>query len=130
MIFSPDGMSFDEYFDISDNMSENEKLLAFAVGLAPAGLHLKYLNLGSVSLKNKTGPSFVAACHVCSAFIATSLLHILLNRKPLKCAPRYAQFDPYTRAFRQGYLAFGNRHPAQQLKRWYLRKKLGLKEVL
>ena len=35
LVFDPNGMSFDEYFDINDSMSLFSQLVAFSVGLTP-----------------------------------------------------------------------------------------------
>ena len=123
LVFSPDGMSFDEYFDIREGMGEIEKLVAFGVGLAPAAIHMKYLNLESVSLKSKKGPSLVSACNLCSSFAVTEVLRILLNRKGVRSAPHYFQFDPYEQKYKKGYLLGANKHPWQMIKRWFLLKR-------
>ena len=123
LVFSPTGMSFDQYFDINDDMTMLEQLIAFAVGLAPAALHMKYLNLGSVDIKAKTGPALVAACNLCNTFVITESLKILLGRKNLRSAPHYFQFDPYQQKYKKGYLMLANRNPIQKLKRWFLVKK-------
>ncbi len=127
LMFSPKGMSFDEYFDLTDKMSYLEKIIAFGVGLAPAALHMRYLNLNSINLHSKKGPSLVSACNLCSSLAATETLNILLNRKKPKVVPFYFQFDPYEHCSKKGYLLWGNRHPIQRLKRWYLLKKFGKK---
>ncbi|OPX30418.1 MAG: hypothetical protein B1H08_01815 [Candidatus Omnitrophica bacterium 4484_171] len=123
LIFSPKGMGFDEYFDINDSMPYLEKIVAFGVGLAPAALHLSYLNLDSVDLKSKKGPSLVSACNLCSAIATTEVLNILLERKKSLSVPHYFQFDPYGKKMKAGYLTWGNRHPFQRIKRWYLLRK-------
>ncbi len=123
LIFAPSGMRFDEYFDIKEGMNELEKLVAFGVGLAPASLHMRYIDLNSFDLNTKSGPSLVLACQLCASLAATETLKILLNRKPVKSAPHYCQFDPYEQECRKGYLWRGNKHPFQRLKRWYLLKK-------
>lgn len=128
LIFSPNGMSFDEYFCIRDNMSYKEKLLAFAVGLTPKALHLKYLNLGSVDLEAKKGPSLISACGLCSALAVTETVNILLERKVPLAAPHYFQFDPYTKVYKKGYLYWGGKNPLQRFKRWYLLRKLSFED--
>ncbi len=127
LIFSPKGMSFDEYFDLNDKMTYMEKIIAFGVGLAPAGIHLEYFNLNSVDVSNKHGPSLVTACSLCSVLVATEVINILLKKKTQAIVPYYFQFDPYMRKAKQGYLRWGNRNPVQKLKRWYLKKKLSKK---
>jgi len=124
LIFAPGKMTFDEYFDMRDDMPYEEKLIAFGVGLAPASLHMRYISLGAIDLRAKKGPSLVSACVLSSSFAATEALAVLLNRRPPKSAPHYLQCDPYLRKLRQGYLRGGNRHPIQLLKRWYLKNRL------
>lgn len=125
LIFSPhEGMGFDKYFDIYENMSEKDKHLSFAMGVAPGATHIKYMDLSKVDLDLKAGPSSIIACQVCSAMAATEVLRILLGRGRIKPVPHYFQFDPYIQKYRKGYLFGGNRNPVQQLKRKYVKMKL------
>lgn len=62
LVFDPKGMGFDEYFDIHEGTSYLKKLIAFAVGLAPAALHMSYLNLGKVNPTEKSGPALISSC--------------------------------------------------------------------
>jgi molybdopterin/thiamine biosynthesis adenylyltransferase len=123
LIFSPSGMSFDEYFDLKDSMSYIEKIVAFGVGLAPKCLQLKYLSLDCLNIAGKQGPSLVSSCVLCSAIATTEAIKILLDRTKPRCAPHYFQFDPYLQKAAKGYLLGGNRNLLQKLKRWYLVKK-------
>lgn len=123
LVFSPDGMSFDEYFDIKDDMSRNDKLIAFAVGLAPASLHMGYLDLNKVDLSSGKGPALVSACNICSGLAVTETIKILLKKQNIKCAPNYSQFDPFLQKYKKGYLAGANRNLLQLAKRWYLGRK-------
>jgi molybdopterin/thiamine biosynthesis adenylyltransferase len=65
LVFSPHkkDMSFDEYFNIKEDMTLEERLLAFGIGVAPKGTHLKYLDFSSIDLNGKAGPSVSIACH-------------------------------------------------------------------
>lgn len=122
LIFAPhEGMSFDEYFHVHDKMRDEEKYLAFAMGLAPRGTHIKYMDLSKVDLEAKGGPSLNIACQLCSAMAATEALRVVLKRKGLKPVPYYHQFDPYAQKYRRGYLFWGNRNPLQRLKMAYAR---------
>lgn len=123
LIFSPTGMGFDKYFDIKEKMSYLEKIVAFGVGLAPASIHMSYFKLDSIRLDTKKGPALASACNLCSVFVATETLNILLNRKTPKAVPFFFQFDPYMLKFKKGYLLFGNKNPIQKLKRWFLIKR-------
>jgi molybdopterin/thiamine biosynthesis adenylyltransferase len=124
LVFSPTGMSFDDYFDLDDSMSAMEQVIAFAVGLAPRATHLGYMDLSQVDLTSGRAPSAGLACQLCSGVAATEVLKVLLGRAPILSAPWYFQFDAYRQVLRKGRLRFGNRHPLQRLKRWLLRRRL------
>lgn len=117
LIFSPhDGMTFDEYFNITKDMDMTDKYISFGIGLAPRPTHFKYVDFSKVDLDNKSGPSLNIACQICSAMAATETLRIVLNRGKIKPVPYYTQFDPYARKYVSGKLSMGNRHPVQKLK--------------
>jgi molybdopterin/thiamine biosynthesis adenylyltransferase len=118
--FAPGGMSFDEYFDLHDNMDAVDQLVAFAAGLAPGGTHLSYIDLSSVNPATGSAPSAGLACQLSAGVMCAEVLKILLGRGTVRAAPWYGQFDPYRRLFRQRRLWRGNRHPLQRLKRWLL----------
>lgn len=124
-VFPPVGTTFDDYFDLHDDMSKDQQLLAFLVGLAPQGLHEPYFDFSRVSGSKQRGPSSGVACQLCSGLVAAEVLKILLQRGPMAGAPCYYQFDAYQRRFASGTLWLGNRHPLQRLKRWLLRRRLG-----
>jgi molybdopterin/thiamine biosynthesis adenylyltransferase len=128
-VFTNSGMGFDEYFDIHGSMSYMDKLVAFAVGLAPRATHLKYMKLNFVSLKERTGPSLSIACSLCSGIVATETVNLLLKRRPPKAAPHYFQFDPYGKIYKKGYMPMGNRNPVQMIKRWWLKRKLSSLDI-
>lgn len=119
-VFTPDSMSFDEYFDINDSMTRFDQLVAFAVGLCPRGTHWKYMDINKVNLASHYGPSISSACDISAGLLTTEILSVLLQRRPPKAVPHYVQFDPYRRIYRKGYLPLGNRGPLQRLKRWYV----------
>jgi molybdopterin/thiamine biosynthesis adenylyltransferase len=121
--FDPGGMSFDAYFDLRDNQSALEQLIAFAVGLTPKATHLAYLDLSKVKPEAGVGPSSALACQLCSGVAAAEALKILLRRGVVRAAPYYFQFDAYRQKFCRGRLRAGNRHPWQRVKRrWLLRR--------
>lgn len=121
-VFAPNSMGFDEYFDLNDNLSEIDKLIAFGLGLAPKATHLKYIKASSINLDKQTGPSLGLACQLCSALVSTEVINIILKKREIKAAPYYFQFDPYLQVYKHGYLRWGNRNPIQRLKRWYVKK--------
>lgn len=121
-VFTPDSMSFSDYFDIHPGMSSAEKLLAFAVGLTPASLHTKYMHFDPDRLAQGIGSSIGSACNLGSALVTTELVSIILRKKSTLATPQYLQFDPYLMKLKRGRLIFGNRGPIQKLKRWLVKK--------
>lgn len=121
-VFSPTGMSFDEYFGMRDGMTEFEKFVAFAVGIAPAVLHRKYMDMSKIKVSAAQAPVVAAGCLLSSAIIATETINVLLQRRPVKAVPHYFQFDMYLQVYKKRYLAFGARNPLQAVKRAILRR--------
>jgi molybdopterin/thiamine biosynthesis adenylyltransferase len=122
-VFSPSGMSFDDYFGITDGMEELEKIAAFAVGLAPHPYHLKYLDLSKVNLSQKTGPAVSPACTLAASLIATEVVKILTGKGKIRPVPCYTQFDLLRGKFKQGTVSMGGKNPIQHLKKWFLLRK-------
>ncbi|MCK5545675.1 MAG: ThiF family adenylyltransferase [Desulfobulbaceae bacterium] len=121
LIFSPGGMSFDEYFNITEGMSLSDQQLAFFIGIAPRATHLKYVDFSRVDLDAKVGPSLNIACQICSGIAATEAVRILLGRKGIKPVPHYFQFDPYVQKYHKRRLCMGNRNPIQRIKKILVR---------
>ena len=120
LVFTRDGMPFDRYFDLHESQTELEQLAAFTVGLAPAALHFPYVDLSRVNIAEQYGPSVGLACELCAGVAGAEALKLLLDRGDVRPVPTYAQFDAYRGKFRRRMLRGGNRHPLQQLKRWWL----------
>lgn len=124
LVFSPAGMSFEDYFCLA-GQSDGEKALRFLVGLAPAALQRAYLvDPGRVDLAAGRGPSTVMACELCAGIAATEVLKLLLKRGPVRAAPWGYQFDAYRRRLVHTWRPFGNRHPLQRLTLAVARRKL------
>jgi len=125
LVFVPGSSpNFDEYFDVRDGMSREEKLISFAIGLAPSATQLSYMDLKKVDLSKEEGPSMGSACYICTALTVTETLRILLNRPGIRPVPCYSQFDPYSMVYKKGRLIMGNRGPIQRLKRWWVIRRL------
>lgn len=131
VVFAPDGMSFDRYFDLSDCMDAVELFAAYVVGMAPSMLQRGYMDLAYLDFEHRTGPSAGLACHLASGVVAAEVLKILLGRGPVFAAPHYHQFDAYRGRYVRRRLWGGNRHPLQWIKRkWlvgYLNRKMASK---
>jgi molybdopterin/thiamine biosynthesis adenylyltransferase len=124
LIFDPQGVSFDTYFDMRDDMRFIDKAAAFAIGLSPAGTHWGYYDLSEVDMKSQRAPSVGLACQICSGITAAETAKIILGRKGIRPVPCYAQFDAYRGILRRGRLLWGNRGPLQRLKRALIRRKM------
>lgn len=117
IVFTPDGMSFDDYFCVDDNTKLHECYIRFAVGIAPMATQRKYMDLTRVSFSHRRGPSLDLACQLCSAVVAAETIRVVLKRTGLEPAPQYYQFDSLRRILVKGKLRWGNRGPLQRLKR-------------
>jgi molybdopterin/thiamine biosynthesis adenylyltransferase len=124
ILFDPSGMKFEDYFGLTDEMAPVDQFTAFFMGLTPRGTHFPYFDLSCVDRRTARGPSVGAACQLCAGVVGAEIVKILLNRKPLRPAPYYSQFDAYRGVLRQGRLRFGNRGPIQRLKRMALRRRM------
>jgi len=113
--FLPGQMTFEEYFGWGDLPME-EKALRFLVGLAPAGLHGRYLvDPSAINLKEQRGPSTIMGCQLCAGAAATEALKILLGRGRVLAAPHGQHFDAYRNKLVHTWRPGGHRHPLQRL---------------
>jgi len=91
--FLPGQMSFEDYFQLQGK-AENDKILHFLLGLAPAMLQRGYLiDPSAVDFLNHKGPSTPMACELCAGVATTQVLKILLKRGNVLAAPWGLQFD-------------------------------------
>lgn len=116
LVFTPGGMNFDDYFDITEHTEKMEAYLRFGMGLAPRPAHLGYMDRRFVSLHDRRGPSLDIACHMCAGMAATEAVRLLLGKKGIRPTPYFRQFDPLTGRFTTGKLRQGLRSPLQRLK--------------
>ena len=120
IIFDPQGMSFENYFDLSDSMNQLEKVVAFGVGVAPKATQRSYMDLDALDIDARTGPSSSVACHIAAGAVGCEAIKILLGKGRVNSAPYYQQFDVFLGRFVHGRIRGGNRHPLQRIKRWWL----------
>jgi molybdopterin/thiamine biosynthesis adenylyltransferase len=132
-VFARDGMTFDDYFDLSDRQEYFDQLVRFFVGLAPSGLHLPYMDLSSVDIRSGRGPSSILGSQMAASLAGGEAIKILLKRRPLLLAPNYMQFDCYRQMMRKRRLRGGNRNWLQRIKRSIVARKLrslGFEQIL
>ncbi|MEQ1602088.1 MAG: thiamine biosynthesis protein ThiF [Methylophilaceae bacterium] len=124
LAFGAGGMSYQDYFAIAADMTEEEKIIQFALGFSPEMYHLKYLDPKSINLKARKGPSSIAGCKLCAGFITTQALLALLHPQELKLVPWYTTLDARLNRFHHRRLWLGNRNPLQRLKSFIAKKRL------
>ena len=125
LCFMPKGLSFHDYFGWHDNLSTEEAVLRFLVGLAPRPIQLKYLvDPTKVDLFNHKAPSTPMGIHSASAIVGTYALKMLLGRGKVLQAPHSLQIDPYLHQVRINYRPFGYHNPLQRLMLKYVRRRL------
>ncbi len=113
--FLPGKMSFEEYFLWGD-LPDDEKALRFLLGLAPAGLHRRYLvDPSAINLAERRGPSTIIGCQLCAGVAAGEALKILLKRGKVLAAPHGVHFDAYRNKLVHTWRPGGNAHPLQRL---------------
>ncbi len=116
MIFSPDGMSFEEYFQL-EGLPFEKQAVNFLFGLGSAGLHRPYImDPYQINLSAKKGPSTSPSCQLCAGVAGVQTAKILLNRGRVYAAPWYHQFDPCREKLVRRYLPGGNKNIFQRLK--------------
>jgi hypothetical protein len=116
MGFSPHGMSFEQYFRM-EGRPELEQQLRFLIGLAPKGLHRRYLvDPTRLNLATKSGPSTSAACQLAAGVAGVMAVKFLLRRGDVKPAPWSHHYDAFRGILASKRLWFGLNGPLQQLK--------------
>ena len=120
--FLPGQMSFEDYFQLKGK-AENDKILHFLLGLAPAMLQRGYLiDPSAVDFLNHKGPSTPMACELCAGVATTQVLKILLKRGKVLAAPWGLQFDAYSNKLAKTWRPGGNRNPLQRLALWLAKR--------
>jgi len=116
LAFLPGAMTFEQYFRL-EGRDEPEQYLRFLLGMAPAGLHRRYLvDPTRVDLAAHRGPSTAAACELCAGMVATQALKLLLGRGGVPHAPEHFHFDAFRGRLARTRLYWGNAGPVQRAK--------------
>lgn len=126
LIYTPNGMSFDDYFDLDYNAPLEQQVLKMSLGCAPAGFHLKYVDPASVDLAKRKAPSIACGCKLATGIVIAQAILAILHPEELKPLPHYTCYDARLNHLKKGYLWLGNRNPIQQLKYYFAKKMLGI----
>ncbi len=122
LVFVPGGMTFNEYFDIEEGMSDKQIKFALTFGLSPVPLCLKYMNKKAVDFKSQRASSNVTGLALVGAVTAAESVKILTGKWKSRPVPCVTQWDLLTQQFRQKYYPFGMKSPWQRFKKWALVK--------
>lgn len=126
LIFTPDGMSFDDFFALSNSGDALDDAAGFLVGLTPSMLHRGYLaDQSQVDLIGQRGPSTAIACQLCAGVAAGEAVKAVLGRGTRKPAPYYHHFDAYRQKFVTRKLYGGAANPFQRIKRTLVKSLAG-----
>ncbi len=121
-IFSPTGMTCDDFFGFRDGMVNNELVLLFLAGIAGTGPHLRYMDVKKIDPTTGGAPSVGLACNIGSGMVAADVVNIRLKRKPIKCIPRFVHYDPVARYYKNHNRIWGAKNPVHRLRLRALRR--------
>jgi molybdopterin/thiamine biosynthesis adenylyltransferase/nitroreductase len=97
MVFSPTGMSYDEYTGITDASDDVEMCVRFMVALLPKVLHEDSVpEPWRLNLALKIAPSHAAGINMAAGACATEVAKIVTGRGKLVIAPDVWQADAFT----------------------------------
>jgi len=120
-VFAADGMSFDEFFDLNDSMSDKEMMVSFFAGM-PLGPHMKYMETNDIDSVTGAAPSLGLACQLAAGMACTEVVKYVLGRPKTKPVPWFRQFDPYARYYKQHYRWLGGKNPLFKFKKRLIKK--------
>lgn len=126
LVYTSEGMSFDDYFDIDYTTSLENQVLKMSLGCAPAGFHLKYVDPDSVDLSQRKAPSIASGCKLATGMVITQALLAILHPEELKPIPNYTCYDARLNKLKKGNLWLGNKNPVQKIKFMVAKRLLGL----
>src|SRR3989338_315964 len=122
IVFSTDGMKYEDYFDITDEMDEKIKRLYVTFGLSPSPLCLSYMDRKALELEGRRAASVSPGLLQVGAMAATEVVKILTNKGTVLYCPHIYQVDFLTQQARKKYFPMGMRSLFQRMKRWLLLK--------
>jgi hypothetical protein len=127
-------MGFRKYFDFKETDTKRLRLLKFAAGLAPRGLHMRHMQAESIRLEEGKGPSSVIGVTMAAAVAGSEAIKILTGKGKVLPLPHYRQIDAFDGKAVTGKLRRGNGSLIQKAKLkildFWVSKKQNKKSVL
>jgi molybdopterin/thiamine biosynthesis adenylyltransferase len=100
-VFSPQGMSFNEYFKMAESKVPEVLYRNVLDGIAPIKIHERYLDSQVFNVLGAGGqvepPSICPAVHLAAAMVATEAVLIILQKRKSVVIPKCTQIDLYER---------------------------------
>ncbi|MBN9507733.1 MAG: ThiF family adenylyltransferase [Alphaproteobacteria bacterium] len=108
--FHPDHMSFDEYFDVNDDMPEQAQLDNWGAGLSPGKIFRHYAGAPDLDMRAKRASTVSAVCLLSTAVMAGIALRNLLNEPvAIKPVPYMYHLDMVVARFEEIHVPQGLR---------------------
>lgn len=98
-VFDPEGMSFDKYFSVRDDMSRAEQIAVFLLGIAPKLLSKNKMDESRIDFEKEKGPALASTVALSTGVVTSVILKILLNREKPMCIPHAFYLDAYHWSF-------------------------------
>lgn len=112
VVFGPGSMSYEEYFGFKNCRNELDLAINFLIGLSPAMLQRGYVaDMSRINLRERRGPSCIAACQLCAGVAAVEVLKLALRRPGIRMAPWASQFDSYRMKYIRTWRPLGGKKP-------------------
>ncbi len=117
LVFTPDSMSFDDYFGFHRTEDIRRRSIMFLIGLSPTLKQIKYLKVKQgVNFGGKKAPSLPMGVYSCASAAATAIFKLVLKRGEVYKAPWTIHYDPFLNNLHKKYLWLGYKNPIQQIK--------------
>jgi len=120
--FSPDGMSFPDFFDLKPDLSDEQKTFYLAFGLSPTPLCLSYMNEKASQIGEGRAASVCPGLMLVGAVTATEAVKHLTGKGRIHYAPHVYQTDLFTQKTVKKFYPLGMRSPWMRLKKWFVIK--------
>lgn len=117
VIFSSDGMPYDEYFDLKDGMTAEDKRFSTMFGFSPSLLCLHYMKGDVVNAQTKRASSVAPALMLTGAVTGTEVVKLLTGKFPTQVCPSIFQIDLMTHRISKKFYRYGMKSPWMKIKK-------------
>ncbi len=117
LVFSPHGMSWEDYMGISPEMDERELILRSLFGLSPSPLALTYASPEVFDPSHLKGSTVAPGLTLVASLAATEAVKIITGKRRMRCSPYIFQVDLMTQKVVKKFYPFGMRSMLQRFKR-------------